>query len=396
MTDAFLEPFRRLCDVAVPAPVERWRDAGRPVVGYLCHYVPAEILLAAGALPLRLRGVGAEDSSAGDAFLSGRLCTYVRHVVSQALEGGYGPLQGVVCSNTCDHVRRAADVFRKKTDVPFLGFLSVPRSPREDLFGYYRRELERLYLGLCEALHTEPSEDALWAAMARLDAVRERLARLNALRLGDRPRISGADALAVHIVAQTVPPEDFVALADPLLEALEDGPGLPPGRVRVVLVGAELDEPAYVRVIEGQGAFVVADRLCFGARSVLPPFGRGGEAAAPWGALETLGRAYFFRPSCARMIGDFPARHDALLALCREARAEGVIFERLMFCDPWGADQHNLGQRAREEGALPILFLTRDYGIVPTGQLRTRVQAFVERLEIQRARRGDAREGRTP
>lgn len=395
MMNEVLAPFRELASVAVPPSVERWREEGRPVVGYFCHYVPQEILLAAGAAPLRLRGVGAEDSSAGDAYLSGRLCTYVRQVVTKALEGEYGPLAGVVCSNTCDHVRRAADVFRKKIDVPFQGFLSVPRSPREDLFPYYLRELERLYEGLCRALGTEPTGGALWEAIARYNAVRERLSRLNALRLGPRPKLSGADALSVHIASQTLLPEDFIALADPLLEALAQSPGLDPGRARVVLVGAELDEPAYVSVIESQGALVVADRLCFGARSVLPPVGvsasegsePGAGARASQGAdpMDVLGRAYFFRPSCARMIGDFDARHAAILSLSREARADGVIFERLMFCDPWGADQHNLGHRAKEEGALPVLFLTREYGIVPSGQLRTRVQAFVERLEIRRA-----------
>ena len=133
------------------------------------------------------------------------------------------------------------------------------------------------------------------------------------------------------------------------------------------LVGAELDEPEFVDVIESQGAAVVADRLCFGARSVLDPIDE--NAADP---LEAIARAYFFRPSCARMIGDFPARFDALERLLAEARADGVIFERLTFCDPWGADQHNLSMRSKQEGAFPILFVSREYGIVPTGQLRTR------------------------
>jgi benzoyl-CoA reductase/2-hydroxyglutaryl-CoA dehydratase subunit BcrC/BadD/HgdB len=97
------------------------------------------------------------------------------------------------------------------------------------------------------------------------------------------------------------------------------------------------------------------------------------------------------------MMGDYDARHEAILDLCREAAADGVIFERLMFCDPWGADQHNLAHRSKAPGALPVLFLTREYGIVPTGQLRTRVQAFVERLEIGRAQgRGAPRQAAGP
>jgi benzoyl-CoA reductase subunit C len=145
-----------------------------------------------------------------------------------------------------------------------------------------------------------------------------------------------------------------------------------------VLVGAELDEPRYVQVIENEGALVVADQLCFGTRSVLAPLD---EAAAD--PLDAIARSYFFQPSCARMIGAFPDRWDALRSMLRVARADGVVFERLVFCDPWGAEQHNLTRRCTEHG-IPLLALTREYGIVPTGQLRTRVQAFVERIEIAR------------
>jgi benzoyl-CoA reductase/2-hydroxyglutaryl-CoA dehydratase subunit BcrC/BadD/HgdB len=58
---------------------------------------------------------------------------------------------------------------------------------------------------------------------------------------------------------------------------------------------------------------------------------------------------------------------------------------RIVFCDPWGADLHNILHRLKEENAFPMLSLSREYGVVPTGQIRTRVQAFVERIEIARA-----------
>ncbi len=97
--------------------VEEWKAEEKPVIGYYCHYVPRELILAAGALPLRLRGAGSEDSSLGDTYMSGRICTYVRHTMSLVLEGKYDFLDGQITSNTCDHVRRAADLFTKSTMV---------------------------------------------------------------------------------------------------------------------------------------------------------------------------------------------------------------------------------------------------------------------------------------
>lgn len=362
--------------------VEAWKASGRPIIGYLCQYVPREIILAAGALPLRLRGAGSPDSSLGDAYLSGRTCTYVRHVMSLSLDGRYDFLDGEIGLNTCDHVRRAADVFVKKTPIPFHGFLSVPRSPREGLYGYYRQELEKLVRGLEAHLGVKIDSHAVRRAVKTMNEVRSRLAEINRLRLLDRPALSGAEALAVHIASQVVPPEVFVELADWLIERLTKCQGLDSPRGRLVLVGAELDEPAFVDALESQGALVVADRLCFGSRSVLAPIDEMAEDP-----LDAVGRAYFFQPSCARMIGDFPARWQALKRMVAESRADGVVFERLVFCDPWGAEVHNIMERTRKEQAFPVLVLSREYGIVPTGQLKTRVQAFVEKLEIARARR---------
>ncbi|MBU0516638.1 MAG: 2-hydroxyacyl-CoA dehydratase family protein [Proteobacteria bacterium] len=361
--------------------LEAWRAAGRPVVGYFCRYVPWELILAAGALPVRLRGAGSADSSLGDAFLSGRVCTFVRHVVSLALEGAYDFLDGVISTNGCDHVRRAADVFQKKTAVPWQGFVSVPRSPRENLLGYYLRELGKIKSGLETHFGTEITPAKLRRAVALGNQVRQRLSRVNDLRLPDGPKLTGAEALAVHVAAQVVPPRVFLDLADELLADLTERPGLAPPRGRLVLIGAELDEPDYLAAIERQGALVVADRLCFGARIVLDPVDENG--ADP---LAALARAYFLGPSCARMIGDFPRRWDELVGLVRSARADGVVFQRLVFCDPWGAEGHNLLHRLKRNPAFPLLSLEREYGVVPTGQVATRVQAFLEKIEIARAR----------
>ena len=382
MAKKLLQEIDDLISAHTNRHVEEWKAADKPVVGYFCHYVPTELIIAAGALPLRLRAAGSEDSSSGDAYLSGRLCTYVRHVMSLVLDGHYDFLDGAISSNSCDHVRRAADLFEKKSDVRYHGFISIPRAPRESLYSYYKDELRNLYAGMAEAFGVEADDDAVRKAIGTLNEIRRRLNEINALRLKDRPKLTGAESLAIHIASQVLPSEVFIDLADRLIKSLKKRPGLECKRGRLVLIGAELDEPAYLEAIESQGALVVADGLCFGARSVLEPID---EAADD--PIDAIGRAYFFRPSCARMIGDFPKRWDALNQMISEARADGVIFERLLFCDPWGADLHNLTSRTSGGKAFPFLSLTREYGIVPTGQIKTRVQAFIEKLEIMKAQR---------
>jgi benzoyl-CoA reductase/2-hydroxyglutaryl-CoA dehydratase subunit BcrC/BadD/HgdB len=300
--------------------------------------------------------------------------------MSLAIDGHYDFLDGQVSTNSCDHVRRSADLFQKKTGIAFHGFLSIPRNPRESLYGYYLEELRKLLAGLEEHFGVKVGPEELRGAIRQINAGRDRLRTLNEMRAEDKPKLTGAEALAIHIASQVMPPEAFIDLADRLIQALEARPGLDTSRGRLVMVGAELDEPEYIEAIESQGALVVGDLLCFGGRSVLAPLDENAEDP-----LDEIGRAYFFCASCARMIGDFPKRWEELNALYAKVRGDGVVFERIIFCDPWGADLHNIMHRVEKEKTFPVLSLTREYNIVPTGQVKTRVQAFLEKIEIAKA-----------
>jgi len=141
----------------------------------------------------------------------------------------------------------------------------------------------------------------------------------------------------------------------------------------VLIVGGELDEPNFIKIIEGQGARIVGDTTCFGTRSfdeLIPQFGD---------PLESLCRFYFFKTGCSRMVGGFPQRYEYIERLRRDCRADGIIFQRMKFCDPWGVEGHNLIHRFKHKSR-PILVLEREYGASAAGQVRTRVQAYLEAL----------------
>jgi len=63
----------------------------------------------------------------------------------------------------------------------------------------------------------------------------------------------------------------------------------------------------------------------------------------------------------------------------KDYQVDGFIVQRLMFCDIWGAEITLLRWEARK-AAIPILALEREYLLSGLGQLRTRVQAFLETI----------------
>ena len=70
--------------------------------------------------------------------------------------------------------------------------------------------------------------------------------------------------------------------------------------------------------------------------------------------------------------------------MIKEFKVDGVIGERLLFCDQWVVEHYMTTQDLKKDGT-PFMVLDREYILSGKGQLRTRVQAFLETLEATRS-----------
>lgn len=146
-------------------------------------------------------------------------------------------------------------------------------------------------------------------------------------------------------------------------------------RARLMIAGGELDNPEYLRLIEDQGGLVVTDALCFGSRMMR------GEVDQGIGDPLTAPAQYYVadRPPCARMYTLYDRRVRYIRDMVRDFKVDGVIFVRLTFCELWGFEQFSLTNDFKRLG-IPLLSVNREYAVSSVGQLRTRVQAFLETL----------------
>jgi benzoyl-CoA reductase/2-hydroxyglutaryl-CoA dehydratase subunit BcrC/BadD/HgdB len=81
----------------------------------------------------------------------------------------------------------------------------------------------------------------------------------------------------------------------------------------------------------------------------------------------------------------FPSdeRFNRILDLTRDFRVDGVISQIIRYCVPYAHDLPLLTERLKANG-IPTLALDVEYGTSGSGQIRTRVQAFLEMLEEKR------------
>ena len=168
------------------------------------------------------------------------------------------------------------------------------------------------------------------------------------------------------------------------LRTREPDPEFPYG-ARVVVVGSEVDDIDFIRLVEESGAYVCADRYCYGSYPGRDPI----ELNDTEDALTQICRAYMYRGQCPRYMDStkMDARRDYVAALAKEYGADGVIYQQMKFCDPWAYEKMLGSHILREEFGYPVLTVDRPYAIGSSGQMRTRVQAFVESIDIKKIRK---------
>ena len=104
-------------------------------------------------------------------------------------------------------------------------------------------------------------------------------------------------------------------------------------------------------------------------------------------ALKQLCRHYTYKSQCPRQMNldKVNARRDYVADMAKEYHADGIIYNQIKFCDPWGYERAAAGTALREDYGYPVLSVDRPYNIRSSaGQMRTRVQAFVESIEFKR------------
>ncbi len=371
-----LEFFTEAAGSLIHPALKQWKEGGGKVVGYFCSYVPEEIISAAGLLPVRIRATGSTGTDLADAYFRPTSCSFARHCFDTALRGGYDFVDGIVWANTCDVVRRLYDNWKEEMSTPFLKILSLPKKTGEKQVAWYQEELGQLRGALEEHFGVDITDERLRESIRRHNETRRLQRQLYDLRKGKRPPITGAESLAVTIAGTCMPKEDYNRTLRELLAELGRRQGGDSYGARLLIEGSMLDNPAYVKVIEDQGGLVVADSLCFGSRILWADVDE--TVADP---LEALARYHVGgRPSCGRIIGEHDRRAGYIRDLIREFKVDAVIGERLMFCDVSGYEQFMLASDLKRDG-IPHLKLDREYLLGGVGQMRTRVQAFLESIE---------------
>jgi benzoyl-CoA reductase/2-hydroxyglutaryl-CoA dehydratase subunit BcrC/BadD/HgdB len=365
--------FSELLEDPLNELVRKAMDEGQIPIGYSCSYVPEVMLSVDGLFPVRMRATGITGTELADNYLSSVICSYTRSLLEFSLDGRYDFLQGWVFAASCDHLRRLYDNLEYLRRPGFSRILDVPHKTGDAAITWYTEELQLLAKALADNFGVDLGSESLIKAIREHNAFNAILSEIGEHRRSDHPVMTGTEYHRLLIAASASPKKALIPILKKIRDNLPTRTPLPPCRARLLLVGGHLDDPGYISTIESQGCLVVGDRLCTGSYPGLMPIPETGDSFA------VLAKHYLTRTSCPRMMEAFRERAEDIVSLAWECRADGVVIQIMKFCDTWGVEASSFVSYIREAG-IPVLRLDRDYRLGGEGQLRTRIQAFIESM----------------
>lgn len=389
--------FENLLQEANNDLVKQATDDGKLAIAYTCYHIPEVLLNLDNCFSVRLRAPRTGSMDIATYYMSSFLCGYSKAILERGIEGGYNFLSALIGSETCSEMNRTYEHFELLNLVPndkfFVTFVDSPFKIEKHTVKHYANQLRIKVLDkLHDVYGVDTSDEALRKAVEEHNEICRLITEIGEYRKEENPRITGYEFHVLCVATYCCPK---YLILDKLRETAEELKTREPDakknyRAKIVVVGSEMDDPDFTKLIEDSGALVVADRFCFGSLPGREEIILNDEDDV----LTQIALHYMKTSQCPRYMSHekVQERRDYVKELVDKYHADGVMYEQIKFCEYWGYERALASYVMSGDYGVPTAAVDRQYTASASGQLRTRVQAFVESLEIKKIQK--AKEGK--
>ena len=360
------------------------KEAGRKIIGSYCVFVPEEIVLAANATLVGLCSGADFATDEVEKVLPRNTCALIKSAFGFKL-GKVCPFlecaDMVVGENTCDGKKKSYEIF--KDLVTNLYVMDLPQVKSAAGKALLKSEFSRFKEEMEQLTGTPVTLENLKKGVDIVNNKRRALYRLAALRKANPVPISGLDALLANQVYFYDNPQRFTDSANNLCDELEKRIENKIGAVkkslpRILISGCPMAVPNWKLpwIVETSGAVIVGEESCVGERGMRNLVDDSGNSVDQ--LMDAIIDRYF-EIDCAIFTPN-PERVSHVIEMVEATRADAVIHYGLQFCQPYLIESGPV-KKALAKKNIPVLNVETDYSQEDVGQLKTRVEAFIEMLK---------------
>ena len=355
---------------------------GSKVVATYCVFVPEEIVLAAGAIPVGLCAGAQFSIPTAEEILPRNTCALIKSSFGFKLGRVCPYVQAshlIVGETTCDGKKKMFEILNRYQPVYVM---EVPNKKTVRSRALWHDEVIAFKDKIEELTENKINAENLGEAIKKVNGRRRALQRLYNTRKVRPVPISGKDALLVTQISfyddVTRDTQQINALCDELEARIAKKEGVAPANApRILISGSPMAIPNWKlhHLVESAGAVVVCEESCTGTRFFSDLVSENGKTVEE--QLKNISDRYL-QIHCACFTPN-EDRLDDIVRLAKEYQADGVIHYNLQFCHTY-ANEAVTVEKTLQEAGIPLLRLETDYSDEDSGQLRTRIDAFLEML----------------
>jgi len=356
------------------------KDEGRKIIGYTPGgYMPEELVLACGAIPICLiRGGDHAAVERSGAYICRWMDTFCRAQIGYGVSGDdpyYTIIDILTIPITDNHIRAISEVLDYNTDIEIFPF-GVPHKKDEYTLAYYLKEITRLKEKLEELTGVKITDAKLKEAIALCNRERELLRKISLMRKSEPTPISSEDFVALHHGSFFADKTVTVEVLESVYEELKTQNAPSQEGPRILLTGSTLalGDRKILDIIQEAGGFIVMEEFAEG----IQPYW---ESVKPDGNLmENLAERYFWRRVPPAWFRPGRERLDFLVHLAQDFNVAGVIWYHLMYRESYKLESYYFPDLLKKKNGLSMLTIESDYDAAEVGQMKTRVETFIETI----------------
>ncbi len=364
--------------------LNRAKQQGRKIVGYTPGgYLPEELILASGAIPICLiRGGDHSVVELTGAYLCRWIDTFCRAQIGYAVSGDdpyYSIVDLLAIPITDNHIRAISDITDHSTDIEVFPF-GVPHMKEESTFSYYLHGITRLKAKLEALTGTEITKPKLREAISLCNRERELFREISLMRKSGPVPISSRDFVALNHASFLADKEVMVEILESLYKELKGRIALPDGHPRILLTGSTLamGDSRVLDLIDEAGGEVVIEEFAEGIRPYWENVNPDGDL------MKALAECYFMQRVPPAWFRPGNERRDFLIKLAKDFNVDGVIWYQLMYRESYKTESYYFPDKLKRDTGLRMLTVESDYDPSEMGPLRTRIETFIETIRGKR------------
>lgn len=359
--------------------LDEHKKKGGKVIGTFCVFVPDEVIFAVNAIAVGLCAGSQFWVEDGEKVLPRNLCPLIKAFMGAKLSGTcpyFESCDMVIGETTCDGKKKAWEILDEYVPVHVM---DLPQMKREKDYKMWMDEIKIFISKMEELTGNKVTVESLKEGIKIANAKRRALKRLSDLRKHKPSPISGLDVLLISQIAFNDDPIRFTEKLNELCDELDERVknSSTSDKKRILITGTPMAIPNWKlhSIIESLNADVVVEETCTGTRYFENEVSEEGDTIED--LIKNLADRYL-NINCACFTPNH-GRTDDIIRYSKEYDADGVIDCNLSFCHTY-AIEHNEVEKALRENNIPNIHIETDYSTEDSGQIKTRVEAFLEMI----------------